>query len=637
MKDIEPTEKLPLENTEVILPSNEINSLKNRLIEEIDFLKLTELCELLCDDIYDIFHSCGLYFRIFSRVKSPDSIAKKLQRGKYGTSENPKKIQDLIGLRIIFYYFDDISIGREIMESTFQLLDDWSLARFKINEFKATKTNGVFRFPSEYLKLYKRKLWDFPIDTTFELQFRTVFFEGWHEIEHDMRYKSMLSEQEFWKGSEELLRVLNCILANLELNDWSLVKLFDELSLHHFNNRNWDLMLKSKFRIHLKNEDALAPEITALFNEDHELATHFFKTTRRSLIMELLRLDHPRINYNLIIRLLNEKEIKNPKITEIFNHLESRQEKKNHARTVLSRLENDILFHIKLPLIHNPNRRIAAEFYKASSILYKWARYKFNPVFGDLPPKPSSYSGKLPGYEIEICLETETLFFSMKLDYIDPTIPGTIWHAHAYIKQEEEDKLSFYHVTSIDIPRGVSHRFTFKRPAYLNDLSNRLGLQDIVRLGSKATFVYDNDSFTELVSLIQSEQRQFPVIVITQNQQNPASADKAGKTLYNMNTFTINGIRLAKVIGLYCHVYMTEHVWNRKFADIFSIPHEDIDGCIGIFWPNYQQKKTELFTKEMVQNAQFDFNRFAFHKENVGEQAFRHKLVQIIKDDHVTH
>lgn len=58
---------------------------------EIDFEKLTELCEHITDAIQEILQSCGLYFRIFSRVKSVESIASKLKRGKYGSPDNPKK------------------------------------------------------------------------------------------------------------------------------------------------------------------------------------------------------------------------------------------------------------------------------------------------------------------------------------------------------------------------------------------------------------------------------------------------------------------------------------------------------------------------------------------------------------------
>ena len=133
---------------------------------EIDFEKLTELCGHITDAIQEILDSCGLYFRIFSRVKSVESIASKLQRGNYGSPDNPKKMQDLIGLRVVLYYYDDLSICRDIMESTFQMVDTWSRNTFNADEFRATKINGVFRYPAEYFKLYKKELWELPIDTT---------------------------------------------------------------------------------------------------------------------------------------------------------------------------------------------------------------------------------------------------------------------------------------------------------------------------------------------------------------------------------------------------------------------------------------------------------------------------------------
>lgn len=43
--------------------------LQQQIEQEIDFDKLTEFCEHLTDAVQEIFRSCGLYFRIFSRVE----------------------------------------------------------------------------------------------------------------------------------------------------------------------------------------------------------------------------------------------------------------------------------------------------------------------------------------------------------------------------------------------------------------------------------------------------------------------------------------------------------------------------------------------------------------------------------------
>ena len=95
--EAEQTKAITRQKTETISPEelysrqNEIEQLKERIEEELDFEKLTELCEHLRNAVRGILNSCGMYFRIFSRVKSVQSIAEKINRGKYGSEENQKK------------------------------------------------------------------------------------------------------------------------------------------------------------------------------------------------------------------------------------------------------------------------------------------------------------------------------------------------------------------------------------------------------------------------------------------------------------------------------------------------------------------------------------------------------------------
>lgn len=606
---------------------------------EIDFEKLTELCEHITDAIQEILQSCGLYFRIFSRVKSVESIAAKLQRGKYGSVDNPKKMQDLLGLRVVLYYYDDLSICRNIMESTFQMVDTWSKNSFNADEFRATKINGVFQYPAEYFKLYKKPLWELPIDTTFEIQFRTVFFEGWHEIEHDMRYKSLLSDDQFWKGSEELSRMLNCILANLELSDWSLVQLFEQLSYNHYKMGNWELMLKSKFRIKMDDTEKLHPDIIAIFNENKKIAKQFYKCSRRKLIRSLLTLDHPHVNYNLIIKLLNENIVHNEKIEEACRYIQMPPDEHTYHKPKLARLESNILFHLELPFFHKETRMLKSEFNSASVILYRWARFKLNPVFEDMPEDISSYHNKLPGYSLKIIYEPAILYYCMKICYIDSKSAGTLWHIHSSAALLDDGQLHFYHMTSRDMPRGGAGHSTFSKPSFLQELVNKVGLADINRLSSMAQFITNASGYEKTKEFINNPDRKLPVIIITQRlDATDSNYDKNSfKDGYDMNTFYVNGTRLAKVIGNYSHVYMADRCIAEMFALDNHIDHEGSDGCIYIFWPLYTRKEPDIFTKDMICDTQFDFNRLIFHDQNITEKAFRHKLVQIIKDDNISH
>lgn len=180
----------------------------------------------------------GIYFRIFHRVKTPESIVDKINKDGYGFEDDEKRMQDLIGMRIVVYYYDDMKILQTVFDRTFARQGEWAVTDNSSEEFKASKLNGVYRIPDEYRSIYNGDLSMYPIDSTFEVQLRTISFEGWHEIEHDMRYKSPYGG-EFWRNNEDLSRTLNCVLANLELCDWTTLNVFEKLARYHYEEGNW--------------------------------------------------------------------------------------------------------------------------------------------------------------------------------------------------------------------------------------------------------------------------------------------------------------------------------------------------------------------------------------------------------------
>ena len=64
----------------------------------------------LVDDIESVFIRCGLFYRIFYRTKAIESIDRKIVEKKYGTISNENLLQDLIGIRIVLYFNDDLPI-----------------------------------------------------------------------------------------------------------------------------------------------------------------------------------------------------------------------------------------------------------------------------------------------------------------------------------------------------------------------------------------------------------------------------------------------------------------------------------------------------------------------------------------------
>jgi ppGpp synthetase/RelA/SpoT-type nucleotidyltranferase len=68
---------------------------------------LERIATQLTSDISKSLSKCGLMFRIFSRVKTESSIKHKLEE-KYASKKI--KIQDMIGMRIVVYFQDDVDV-----------------------------------------------------------------------------------------------------------------------------------------------------------------------------------------------------------------------------------------------------------------------------------------------------------------------------------------------------------------------------------------------------------------------------------------------------------------------------------------------------------------------------------------------
>lgn len=254
----------------------------------------------------------GIMFRLFSRAKNQESLNKKLTSDPdYGKK---KKLQDLIGVRVVLYFNDDIDTVRDIISSYFdERSNDVSIDENKNDEFKATRYNIVYSLDEQLTDKLNLRDESIRIDNTFELQIRTIFSEGWHEVEHDLRYKCKSD----WKGFDNESRRLNGVYATLETSEWTMIKIFDELAYSHYKKRDWPAMFRQKFRLRFTDE-TLDENLLAIF-EDNELVKKFFRLDRSSLIRDMSKKGfyYPMKLQNLIY-FANINKVKNEKITKLI-------------------------------------------------------------------------------------------------------------------------------------------------------------------------------------------------------------------------------------------------------------------------------------------------------------------------------
>src|ERR1700749_1078921 len=211
----------------------------------IDTRGLERISKEICESIEDELNNLNLFFRVFYRYKAEDSLHKKLSKQtKEGAPKytEQKKIQDVIGIRINLYFADDIEVVYNLFKEKFEFIEE-TIDKNLETEFKPTRINLIFKIHKKHNREFKDLIPDLRIDNTFELQLRTVLSEGWHEVDHDLRYKC----EDDWQKHTDLSRMFNGILAAIETNEWSMLQLFNELSYRHYQNSDCEAMLRTKF------------------------------------------------------------------------------------------------------------------------------------------------------------------------------------------------------------------------------------------------------------------------------------------------------------------------------------------------------------------------------------------------------
>lgn len=284
--------------------------MRDNFIETIDGLPPHIINELE-KSVAKIMNASGMFYRLFGRKKSGSTSSEKIYIKKYDAN---KKLQDLFGIRIALYFKDDVSICKSIITEKFRV-DNIAQDEEDNEHFKPTRLNIVCKIPEDIKRSIPSIIWeDYPIDDTFEIQIRTVFSEGWHEIEHDLRYKC----KEDWKNELEMDRALNGIFATLETCDWSILTMFDNLAYKMYQKDNWTAMLRNKFRIRFVSKD-IDQNILELFNKDKNFAKDFLKIDRKAVILIVCKDEFSAYckSYDNLIYLINALFIKNSELLEM--------------------------------------------------------------------------------------------------------------------------------------------------------------------------------------------------------------------------------------------------------------------------------------------------------------------------------
>ncbi|MBE6244813.1 MAG: hypothetical protein IJG54_09350 [Bacteroidales bacterium] len=159
------------------------------------------------------FKDAGLHVAsVESRIKTERSLAGKLER-KGQKYKSLADITDVLGIRVITYYIDDVDKIATAIERMFEV--DWE------NSIDKRKIHTIDSFG--YVSLhYVCSMEGFPY--RFEVQMRTVLQHAWANLDHDTGYKSGV------EIPKRYLRSMSRLAGMLELIDEEFSKIRSELT-----------------------------------------------------------------------------------------------------------------------------------------------------------------------------------------------------------------------------------------------------------------------------------------------------------------------------------------------------------------------------------------------------------------------
>lgn len=583
--------------------------LQEQEIEEINNVKMSLLNTLVTK-----LNNAGIYFNSTSRIKSESSLLHKLETGKYSMQEGGRKIQDIIGIRINLFYLEDMDICEKILEETF-LLDNWSKTKNEENKFEAQKCNGVFRIPSKYLRNIPASVWNKPFDQTFEVQLRTVLFEGWHEIEHEMRYKYKLGsdskETDLWTGHEDLSRVMNSIIANLELCDWSIMQIFNSIHDSQYKEKNWENAIRSKYRLRI-TQDPLKPELREYLDNNPDIVAQFHTVSKRELVDILLNKKyHKELTPDRVIYLINKEIVHNEYISRLLDKEQFVPAVRPEVKTEIKPMVPNVVYSHRVGIP-------AAGYDKACEIIYKWVREHISMVFPQMPEELTSVDYSTIGYKVYITYEAGE--FHMDFQHISNSEAGVIWHVT--VDMVSAGDIYDVNVENICETINVKER-RYSRPKFMKDMFNQVGFVDagiVMEEGSSPEEI----SYDKLNAIVESPDRYMPIIVIVKPDEIPDWA-------IDCDGYILRTDMLKKTINGLCHVYLCSGDCKKRYEEEYG--KESVDGGVMMWEKN--SNYPIFYSMDIINQSFFEEVNHSINENVEYEKSFRYSLREQVHDEYL--
>jgi putative GTP pyrophosphokinase len=160
------------------------------------------------ESLEQILRSLDSNLVVSGRIKNFSSYFFKYLRLLKLEDNNPK-ITDLLGIRIICPFIEDISAAENLINKNFTVIEKELKGHYTFKEFGYESIHILLKIPQHLIDKYGD-----PGTDIIEIQIRTILQDAWAEVEHELVYKA-----EFSPFDEPMKRKLAAVNASLSLAD----------------------------------------------------------------------------------------------------------------------------------------------------------------------------------------------------------------------------------------------------------------------------------------------------------------------------------------------------------------------------------------------------------------------------------
>jgi putative GTP pyrophosphokinase len=187
-----------------------------------------------------------LKYSLKHRVKHNESLRAAQRQLRSDGKRKKEKVKDLLGLRVVVPFQEDVEKVLEVIESHFEVLEiERKAENLTFREFAYDSVHVIIGIPN-------LKLLEFPRGClkACEVQVRTILQDAWAEVEHELIYKSNVDFPD-----ESVRKKLAALNASLTLSD----TIFQEIRDYQRELGQW-----GRDRFHELRRKAAFPETTSL-------------------------------------------------------------------------------------------------------------------------------------------------------------------------------------------------------------------------------------------------------------------------------------------------------------------------------------------------------------------------------------